>query len=53
MTSVDQEYLDADGAPYSPRQRGLPTYTWRRRGDDWRIVNGQNTSVPDEESPQT
>jgi uncharacterized protein (TIGR02246 family) len=51
VTSVDQEYLDADGAPYSPRQRGLPTYTWRRHGDEWRIVNGQNTGVPDEEGP--
>lgn len=47
VTSVDQEYLDADGAPYSPRRRGLPTYTWRRHGSDWRIVNGQNTGVPD------
>ncbi len=48
VTSVDQEYLDADGLPHSPRQRGLPTYTWRRNGSDWRIVNGQNTGVPDE-----
>lgn len=51
VTSVDQEYLGADGAPYSPRQRGLPTYTWRRHGNDWRIVNGQNTGVPDEDGP--
>ena len=51
VTSVDQEYLDADGEPYSPRQRGLPTYTWRRRGNEWRIVNGQNTGVPEEEGP--
>lgn len=51
VTSVDQEYLDADGAPHSPRQRGLPTYTWRRQGNDWRIVNGQNTGVPDEGGP--
>ncbi len=51
VTSVDQEYLDANGAPYSPRQRGLPTYTWRRHGNDWRIVNGQNTGVPGDERP--
>ena len=51
VTSVDQEYLDADGAPHNPRQRGLPTYTWRRHGNDWRIVNGQNTCVPEEEGP--
>ena len=51
VTSVDQEYLDADGAPYNPRQRGLPTYTWRRHEDTWRIVNGQNTGVPEEEVP--
>jgi uncharacterized protein (TIGR02246 family) len=29
----------------------LPTYTWRRQGNDWRIVNGQNTGVPDERGP--
>ena len=51
VTSVDQEYLDTDGLPYSPRQRGLPTYTWRRHGSDWRIVNGQNTAVSEEAGP--
>lgn len=51
VTCVDQEYLNADGAPYSPRQRGLPTYTWRRQGNDWRLVHGQNTGVPEEDGP--
>ena len=45
VTSVDQEYLDGDGNPHSPRQRGMPTYTWRRDGNDWKIVTGQNTGV--------
>jgi len=48
VTSVDQEYLDGDGNPHSPRQRGMPTYTWRRSGNDWKIVTGQNTGVVDD-----
>ncbi|MET3961080.1 uncharacterized protein (TIGR02246 family) [Marmoricola sp. OAE513] len=51
VTSVDQEYLSADGARLSPRQRGMPTYTWRRRGGEWLIVNGQNTGVVEEAGP--
>jgi len=49
VTSVDQEYLDGDGNPHSPRQRGMPTYTWRRDGIDWKIVTGQNTGVAADE----
>src|SRR4051812_20408285 len=52
VTAVDQEYLDAGGAPYSPRRRGMPTYTWRRRGDGWRIVTGQNTGVVEEDADE-
>jgi uncharacterized protein (TIGR02246 family) len=44
LTSVDQEYLAADGRPLTPRQEGRPTYIWRL-GDEWRIVSGQNTQV--------
>lgn len=50
VTSVDQEYFDVDGSPFSPRQRGMPTYTWCRRGNDWKIINGQNTPVATEEA---
>lgn len=46
VTSVDQEYLTADGASFDPPRRGLPTYVWRRQDGDWRIVAGQNTGVP-------
>lgn len=52
VTSVDQEYLDGDGNPLSPRQHGMPTYTWRRHGNDWKIVTGQNTAVVDESGLQ-
>ncbi|MGY1617038.1 SgcJ/EcaC family oxidoreductase [Geodermatophilus sp. SYSU D00691] len=48
ITWVDQEYLDADGRPLSPRSLGRPTYTWRREGGDWRIVAGQNTGVAED-----
>src|SRR5690242_18355099 len=51
ITSVDQEYLSPDGEQLSPRQRGMPTYTWRRRGTEWLIVNGQNTGVLEEPAP--
>jgi len=48
LTSVDQEYLTADGTPLTPRQLGRPTYVWRRQGTDWLITSGQNTTfVPD------
>lgn len=44
MTGVRQQYVDADGTPTAS---GLPTYVWRRSGDTWHIVVGQNTTVPD------
>jgi uncharacterized protein (TIGR02246 family) len=46
LTSVDQEYLAADGQPLTPRQGGRPSYVWHRVGDEWLIVSGQNTVVP-------
>lgn len=45
LTGVSQEYIDAEGKPAG---RGLPTYIWRRTGDSWLIVSGQNTGVPEE-----
>ena len=45
ITSVDQEYLTADGQSLEPRREGKPTYVWARRDGDWRIVQGQNTIV--------
>lgn len=45
MTSVDQEYLTADGESFLPRRQGKPTYVWVRRDGVWRIVYGQNTIV--------
>ncbi|MEZ5407057.1 MAG: SgcJ/EcaC family oxidoreductase [Acidimicrobiales bacterium] len=45
MTGVRQQYLDADGTPTA---NGLPTYVWRRGAGTWRIVVGQNTTVPDQ-----
>lgn len=43
LTSVSQEYFDAEGASTG---RGLPSYVWRRTGGMWQIVVGQNTAVP-------
>lgn len=55
ITSVDQEYLTADGESWSLRREGKPTYVWRRRDGDWRIVQGQNTIViqPEPEISET
>jgi uncharacterized protein (TIGR02246 family) len=47
LTSVSQEYFDAQGVSTG---RGLPSYIWRRNGDTWRIVMGQNTAVPSPEN---
>lgn len=47
LTGVSQEYFDAQGKPAGS---GLPTYIWRRAGDTWLIVSGQNTGVPEEET---
>lgn len=46
LTGVDQEYFDAAGKSAG---RGLPTYIWRRTGDTWLLVAGQNTGVPEED----
>lgn len=42
LTGVRQQYLAPDGSPTSS---GLPSYVWRRRGGEWRIVVGQNTTT--------
>ena len=42
LTGVNQQYVDLDGHPTSA---GLPSYVWRRAGDTWKIVVGQNTGV--------
>jgi uncharacterized protein (TIGR02246 family) len=42
VTGVASTYVDDDDTPTS---RGLPTYVWRREGDEWRIVVGQNTAA--------
>ena len=42
VTGAASTYVDDDGTPTS---RGLPTYVWRRDGDEWRIVVGQNTAA--------
>ncbi len=43
LTGVRQHYVDATGERTGA---GLPSYVWRRRGDEWKIVVGQNTTVP-------
>jgi uncharacterized protein (TIGR02246 family) len=45
LTSVNQEYLDAEGRSLSPRQEGRPSYIWQRRDRIWLIVSGQNTAT--------
>ncbi len=45
LTGVRQTYLDRDDAPTG---RGLPSYVWRRTGETWLIVAGQNTGVPED-----
>jgi uncharacterized protein (TIGR02246 family) len=42
LTGVRQQYLGPDGGLTSA---GLPSYIWRRRGGEWRIVVGQNTTT--------
>ena len=42
LTGVRQQYLAPDGSRSSA---GLPSYVWRRRGGEWRIVVGQNTTA--------
>ncbi len=49
VTAVTSEYLTSDGEPLAPRQRGLPTYVWHRRGGQWRIAVGQNTVALEQE----
>jgi uncharacterized protein (TIGR02246 family) len=48
LTSVNQEYLTTDGAALAPRQLGRPTYIWHRKGQDWLIASGQNTTAEPE-----
>ena len=43
LTGVRQQYVDRDGGPTSA---GLPSYVWRRSGDTWKMVAGQNTTLP-------
>jgi uncharacterized protein (TIGR02246 family) len=47
LTGVEQQYVATDGAETG---RGLPTYVWRLAGGEWRIIAGQNTTVPDDAS---
>jgi uncharacterized protein (TIGR02246 family) len=42
LTAVRQQYVDLAG---SPTAAGLPSYVWRRTGEGWRIVAGQNTAA--------
>jgi uncharacterized protein (TIGR02246 family) len=44
LTGVRQQYLDLQGQPKQSAS-GLPTYIWRRTGEEWKIVAGQNTAV--------
>ena len=45
LTGVRQEYVDAQGRPLPDAAFGSPSYVWRRNGDSWKIIAGQNTSV--------
>jgi len=45
LTGVRQEYVDAKGHPAAEGAFGSPSYVWRRNGDSWKIIAGQNTSV--------
>ncbi|MGH3385162.1 MAG: SgcJ/EcaC family oxidoreductase [Nocardioidaceae bacterium] len=45
LTGVRQAYVDADGRPAAEWPFGSPSYVWRRSGDTWQIVAGQNTAV--------
>jgi uncharacterized protein (TIGR02246 family) len=42
LTGVRQQYIDSD---HKPTGAGSPSYVWRRTGEDWLIVVGQNTTV--------
>ena len=44
LTGVRQEYVDAEGRPLADAALGSPSYVWRK-GDSWKIIAGQNTSV--------
>jgi uncharacterized protein (TIGR02246 family) len=46
LTSVNQQYLTLDGQP-KPGQAGRPSYVWSKTDGVWRIVTGQNTTVPE------
>ncbi|MGH8971523.1 MAG: SgcJ/EcaC family oxidoreductase, partial [Actinomycetes bacterium] len=47
LTGVRQEYVDAEGQPLAEAAVGSPSYVWRRSGDTWKIIAGQNTAVID------
>ncbi len=46
LTGVRQQYTNAAGSPLDDAT-GCPSYVWRRSGNTWRIVAGQNTAVID------
>ena len=44
LTGVRQQYTDLQGQP-KLGSAGSPSYVWRRTGQTWKIVAGQNTGV--------
>jgi len=45
LTGVRQQYTDLRGQPKPGPSTGSPSYVWRRTGQIWKIVAGQNTGV--------
>ena len=45
LTGVRQQYTDLKGQPKPGPSAGSPSYVWRRTGQMWKIVAGQNTGV--------
>jgi uncharacterized protein (TIGR02246 family) len=45
LTGVRQQYTDLQGQPKPGPSAGNPSYVWRRTGQTWKIVAGQNTGV--------
>ena len=44
LTAVRQQYTDRAGEPLDDAA-GSPSYVWRRSGETWKVVAGQNTAV--------